>query len=922
MKTKPQSSNAPRLILFVVLFVLLVCLFWKAVFLPQYVIFSNDGRYSQQVAQWIHLPQAFIGAWNDLNTLGASGGAVVPNFTQLFRWAFGALGYAKFIAPCALWFFGVAAYFFFRRAGLSAMAAVLGGIAACLTTQYFSNVCWGSIPPTIAFGMDLLAMGALIKRDNLPAWVTPALAGCAVGVNVVEAADIGALLSLVVAAFALYQPLAENSSPFTARVVRSLWRTAVVSICAGFIAAYAVSVLVGANITGIAGAKQDEQTKTQHWDFVTQWSLPKKETLGLVVPNLFGCNVITPGGANYWGSIGMDPSWERFLASGEKGPLPPPGNVSLRQTGRGVYIGAFIVFIACFAGAQSLRKKDGPFTDLERRYVWFWWVTAVVSLLLAWGRHAPFYQLIYHLPYFSTIRNPDKFLYIVTLAVVILFGYGIHALCRRYLDVPFVSAPQGRLKTWWAKAAIFERRWVVACILVVLLSAVGWVAYATMRGHVEDYLTDLQKFDALRSGNELDAKGLNDARAFAAAQVTFSLQQVGWFLAILAASVCSLIAIMSGAFAGRRAVWAGVLLGIILVGDLVRADYPYISYWNYKEVYEIGNPEPVIKFLANKPYEHRVAYALPMPLSTPQAFSQFEKLYQYEWTQQLFPVYSIPTLDIVQMPRMPEDLLTFNNTLRVQPKPDMRSIDESTMYRIGRLWQLTATRYVVGPAPLFSTMNQQFDAVPDRFRIVQKFELGPRSGVDPREITQYSQIAATPTPSDNPNAPYALFEDTAALPRATLYSNWLIVSNQDAALEKLADRSFDPATAIVLTQPLPAQPSGTNADFTAVKITSYEPTNIRLEAAPTKPSVLMLADKYDPDWQVFIDGKRGEVLKCNYLMRGVYLEPGKHEVEFRFRPHITLFYQNIVAFVAACGLLGYAMVTIRKRERNDAPPSK
>src|SRR6185312_1826536 len=174
--------------------------FWKTL-IPENVLFSNDGSLAIQESQWIHLPESFIGSWYDLNTLGASGGAVMPSFTQLFRWLFGAVGYAKFLAPVSLWFFGAAAYFFFRRAGMSAMAAILGGIGACLTTAFFSNVCWGSIPPTVAFGMDLLALGALIKRDNLPVWVAPVLAGFAVGVNVIEAADIGALFSLVVAAF-------------------------------------------------------------------------------------------------------------------------------------------------------------------------------------------------------------------------------------------------------------------------------------------------------------------------------------------------------------------------------------------------------------------------------------------------------------------------------------------------------------------------------------------------------------------------------------------------------------------------------------------------------------------------------------------------------------------------------------------------
>src|SRR4051812_8602283 len=137
MKTaKSQSSTAiPRLILFSVLFVILVCLFWKS-FLPQWIIFSNDGSLAIQESQWIHLPESFIGSWYDLNTLGCSGGAVVPDFTQLFRLLFGAVGYAKFIAPVSLLFFGWSAYFFFRRAGMSAIASVLGGIGACFTTAY------------------------------------------------------------------------------------------------------------------------------------------------------------------------------------------------------------------------------------------------------------------------------------------------------------------------------------------------------------------------------------------------------------------------------------------------------------------------------------------------------------------------------------------------------------------------------------------------------------------------------------------------------------------------------------------------------------------------------------------------------------------------------------------------------------------
>ena len=581
--------------------------------------------------------------------------------------------------------------------------------------------------PIIACGTDLLALGALAKRDKLAFWISPALAGFAVGVNVIEAADIGALFSLVVAAFAMYQSIAEDVSSISGRLARGIGRTAVMAAFAGFIAAYAVSVLIGANIKGISGTKQDESTKASHYDFATQWSLPKRETLGLVVPNLFGCNVVTPGSASYWGAIGSDPSFDRYFASNGNGPLPPP-RAFLRHTGRGVYIGALIVFIAFWASIQSFRKKDSAFTLKERKLIWFWVGTAIISLLLAWGRFAPFYQIVYHLPYFSTIRNPDKFLHIVTLAMVILFGYGIHGLHRRYLDVPLVSSPQGRFKAWWSKAGTFDRRWVVALGGLVLLSVVAWGVYAVMREHVENYLVELQRVDVLRSGKDMDSNALEGAREFAASQISFSLHQVGWFVLVIGASSGLLLLIMSGAFAGRRARWAGIFLGIILVGDLARANLPYIVFWNYKEKYEIGHPEPVIEFLAKKPYEHRVAYLLPVPLYTPETFAHFKNLYDLEWTQQLFPVYSIPTLDIVQMPRMPEDLEAFNTSLQLgitEGDNGRPILDQATFFRLPRLWELTATRYLVGPAffpngngyvPMVDFLNTQFDSAQKRFR--------------------------------------------------------------------------------------------------------------------------------------------------------------------------------------------------------------
>ena len=169
----------------------------------------------------------------------------------------------------------------------------------------------------------------------------------------------------------------------------------------------------------------------------------------------------------------------------------------------------------------------------------------------------------------------------------------------------------------------------------------------------------------------------------------------------LTLGVALLLLILKGKFAGARANWAGILLAIVLVADLTRADLPYIIFWNYQEKYETYGPNPIIKFLREKPYEHRVAE---LPSTIPGQLFYLLYLYQIEWKQQLLPYYDIQTLDIVQMPRMPQDLEAFERSLQF---PGVTSGD----WR----WELTDTRYLLGPAGYLEGLNQQFDPVLRRF---------------------------------------------------------------------------------------------------------------------------------------------------------------------------------------------------------------
>lgn len=872
--SKPSTGSGKWLVVALLAVGIAFC-FWRSV-VPGLVHFSNDGPLGAISVDWLRLPEGLSGMWVDLNSLGLASGAYPPDINTLISWSLGPLAYAKFLVPITLLILGLSAAFCFRRLKLAPLACVLGPLGVAFNSAFLSTACWGVAPQLITFGMSFVAIGLATSASNaknpvrqIAQWV---LAGFAVGIGVMEGADIGALFSMLVAAFVLVSSLLEEGAT-ASKWLRGVGRTAVVAGCAGFIAASSIAALLGTQITG-TNSPQEKESKGAQWEWATQWSLPKKEALGFIVPGLFGYRMDTPDGGNYWGMVGSDPAWDRYFAGGKQG--QPPAAI-LRFSGGGVYAGASVVLIGLWAVAQSLRRKDSIYDLRQRRFIWFWSVVALGTLLLAFGRFAPFYQIIYALPYFSTIRNPAKWAQLTTFALLMLFAYGLDGLARGYLQVAATSALgwRDRLSKWWARANTFDRRWVTGTAVVLAGSLLGWLIFASSRQGFEEYLQSVQ-FDA----------GLSKLIA------GFSIQQVGWFVLFYTLAAGLLIFTLSGAFAGRNAKLGGILLGLVVMGDLIRADQPWILYWDYQQKYATN---PIIEKLKEKPYEQRVAVLpewLDRAVHAPQDWELIHQVYRIEWAQHHFPYFNIQSLDIVQMPRMPEDLKAFETALQPRGPAD-----------VTRRWELTNTRYLIGAAPFLEALNTQFDPVQHRFRIVEQFQIVPKPGLT--RATKLEELTAVPAT----NGTFALFEFSGALPRAKLYSNWQVATNDQAVLSQLASPAFDPEkTVFVSATPNPGSlaPVATNSNGGTVEFTSYAPKHIVFKANASAPSVLLLNDRYDANWKVTVDGQPATLLRCNYIMRGVQLSPGTHTVEFKFALPVRPLYVSLAAIgvgILLCGLL-------------------
>jgi hypothetical protein len=90
----------------------------------------------------------------------------------------------------------------------------------------------------------------------------------------------------------------------------------------------------------------------------------------------------------------------------------------------------------------------------------------------------------------------------------------------------------------------------------------------------------------------------------------------------------------------------------------------------------------------------------------------------------------------------------------------------------------------------------------------------------------------------------------------------------------------------------------------------------------TTPQFAVFSEVYYPrGWEVYIDGKKDDYVKTDYVLRGMYIPAGDHEIEFQFKPEsfytgrkISIIANVLVMIV----LLGTIVYYLRKKDEPNA----
>jgi hypothetical protein len=159
---------------------------------------------------------------------------------------------------------------------------------------------------------------------------------------------------------------------------------------------------------------------------------------------------------------------------------------------------------------------------------------------------------------------------------------------------------------------------------------------------------------------------------------------------------------------------------------------------------------------------------------------------------------------------------------------------------------------------------------------------------------------------------------------------WLVqgihyVSNGDEEMKAL-DSIDVRDTAIIQQQFAPRISFPPVADSTAtIKLIQNDLDKIDYTfSAKTNQFAVFSEIYYDRGWDAYLDGKKTDYLRVNYVLRGMPVPAGQHSIEFRFEPHsyhVGMVLNNIFS-VLILALLGWALVTEwRRREASQKPKS-
>jgi hypothetical protein len=162
------------------------------------------------------------------------------------------------------------------------------------------------------------------------------------------------------------------------------------------------------------------------------------------------------------------------------------------------------------------------------------------------------------------------------------------------------------------------------------------------------------------------------------------------------------------------------------------------------------------------------------------------------------------------------------------------------------------------------------------------------------------------------DADVTVYENTRAYPRVFFAESVEATTDAAAVLRTVTSDGFSGRERALVETTDDLRISDTADPQDTVAISAWTPNRFEVMSSTATRRLLVLSEMDFPGWEAKVDGAATPVYRTNYLFRGVVVPPGRHSVEFSYRPRTV----PIGAAVSALACLAaLAIVAAGRRQR-------
>ena len=151
-----------------------------------------------------------------------------------------------------------------------------------------------------------------------------------------------------------------------------------------------------------------------------------------------------------------------------------------------------------------------------------------------------------------------------------------------------------------------------------------------------------------------------------------------------------------------------------------------------------------------------------------------------------------------------------------------------------------------------------------------------------------------------------VYENLSVRPRVFLATRHRVVTDAEESLRAVQSRSPADSSVVIVDRDV-AWPGSTEEEAVEESVTldTPSPDTVEVRVRTPRRALLVLADLYWPGWRVSVDGVEREIVRVDYLFRGVAVDPGVHAVRFWYAPWSVPVGRGVTAATAALLIVAF-----------------